>query len=233
MLASMKGIYLIGFLALIVLVFFLIWLKIRANKKNLLRYSEAQWERQNKNFTLPEDWDEGVGPVRVRIVEEIAIAPKPTCNQTAATPDTARNLWPAVLCVYITNKPGQFFYGYELVQTLLNHGMMHGHLEFFHCLKNDQTWFSLTALEPPGHFHLSDIGNFKTAGLCLFMQPQRFAEPIAVFEQMVEMATKLAEELGGTVEDNNHHLLTQERLNYWCSKLHPAYAALEQNQREE
>lgn len=220
MLASMKGLYLLGLVALIVFIFFLVWLKMRAKRKNLLRYTEAQWERQNKNFTLSdEDWDEGVGPVRVRIVEEIEIETPSSPNEAVPPPNISHNHWPSVLCVYITTKPGQFFYGYELIQTLLNHGMMHGHLEFFHFLKDDQTLFSLTALEPPGHFHLSDIGNLKTAGLCLFMQPQRFAKPIPIFEQMVAMAKKLAEELGGVVEDNNHHLLTQERLNYWCSKL--------------
>lgn len=218
MLASMNGIILFALLLIFLLVLIFVWFKARKKKQNQLRYARENWQRQNKDFTVSENWQDDIGPVRVRIIEKNEQA-TPQAEPETAPYTTQNSHWPNVLCLYITTKPDQFFYGYDLMQTLLNNNMMHGHLDFFHFSENDQTLFSIAAIEPPGHFTLSNIGNFKTRGLCLFLQPRRFADPEPVFEKMAEIGKKIAEELGGTLEDNNNHLLTPERFNYWCSTL--------------
>lgn len=221
MLASMNGIVLFALVLIVLLGVVFIWLKAHKKRQNQLRYTKEHWQRQNKDFTVSENWQDDLGPVRVRIIEKNEPVAAQTESETPDLNTTQNNHLPNVLCLYITTKPEQFFYGYDLMQTLLNHNMMHGHLDFFHFLQNDQTLFSIAAIEPPGHFILSNIGDFKTSGLCLFLQPKRFAEPELIFEQMVEIGKKIAEELGGTLEDNNNHLLTPERFNYWCSTLRP------------
>ena len=91
--------------------------------------------------------------------------------------------------------------------------------DFFHFITGHRTLFSLTSTEAPGNFNLNGMGGFKTSGLCLFLQPHRFQQPAIIFDKMVTVGQQIADDLGGVLEDEYHHLLTPERLNYWKAEL--------------
>lgn len=127
---------------------------------------------------------------------------------------------PRTLCFYVKAKIHEKFYGYDLLQAILNQGFVHGSRDFFHYVTpQGHTLISLANTQTPGTFDLDQMGGFTTTGLCLFIQPQRLAKPFTAFDMMVDKAYQLAEELGGVVEDEHHHLLTAERLNDWRSRL--------------
>ena len=192
--------------AAIIIILFL-WFKLRTNKKNNFRNAYQKRERDDKDFTLIEDFIDDVGPVRISTSNEKPPSHSENMNN--------KNNWPNVICLYIKAAPQQFFYGYDLMQSIANQGMIHGNLDFFHFSENQSTLFSLATIDPPGSFDLSKIGTLKTNGLCLFLQPNRFFQPLIHFDRMIETAKQMAEELEGSVEDEHHHLLTAERLNYW------------------
>lgn len=228
---SLNGLYLLIAAAVIVIIaLFISWLKSRAKKRAQLAYLNRQWERQNKDFTFSENLDDDVGPVRIRMLgdydtsifdgEEIDAIIEPVSLQPIAKmKPEAKKDWPNVICLYIKAKNHGFFYGYDLLQAILNHGLVHGSMQFFHYSDGQHTLFSLTSIKPPGGFNLDNMGAFKTSGLCLFLQPHRFSQPEKIFDLMVNTAQQISDDLGGTLEDEQHHLLTPERLNYWRSTL--------------
>jgi cell division protein ZipA len=195
------------FVVAAIIITLFIWLKLRTHKKNHYRDAYQTRARDDKEFTLIDDFIEDVGPVRISTSHE-----KPLSNSAATC---SNNTWPNVICLYIKAAPQQFFYGYDLMQSIANHGLTHGNLDFFHFSENQSTLFSLASIDPPGTFDLTKTGTLKISGLCLFLQPNRFKQPLIHFDKMVEIANQMAEELDGSVEDEDHHLLTEERLNYW------------------
>lgn len=217
---ALNGVWLvaaiIAIIAFITILFF--WLHHHSKKRRYLDYSNYQLEKQNKNFNFPDAWDDGVGTVRILPAEQdTSIFDEEEVFASDAS--TTTNAWPKVISIYVKSKPHENFYGYDLMQSILNQGLVHGTMNFFHYSAGRRTLFSLTSTEPPGSFDLNNMGAFKTSGLCLFLQPHRFQKPVEIFEKMVVMGQQIAEELGGVLEDEHHHILTPERLNYWKSEL--------------
>lgn len=220
---SLNGILLITLIALGIFVTLItIWFQGRRKKRRHFNHLSFQFEKQPKDFTASTHFDESIGPVRVRQDDpDQTTSTEETSEDSSLPPQSQNNTshWPTTLSLYIKAKPHEFFYGYGLMQAILNHGFVHGSMQFFHYGDTHKTLFSLTSLDPPGGFNLDKMGAFKTSGLCLFMQPQRLQQATLVLEQMVSLGQQIAEDLGGIIEDEHHHLLTPERLNYWRSTL--------------
>lgn len=181
--------------------------KLRLKRDRYATYGARY--RQDKEFSLTES---DTGETRIVNSQQsfnLAISPM------ALAPEL-----PRTLCFYVKAKIHEKFFGYDLLQAILNQGFVHGARDFFHYVTpQGHTLICLANARAPGTFDLDQMGGFTTTGLCLFIQPQRLAKPFAAFDMMVDKAYQLAEELGGVVEDEHHHLLTAERLNDWRSRL--------------
>ena len=198
----------------------------RQRKRRRLDYLSFQLDKQNKNFHLTDGWEDGVTQVRIRSTTEEkdtsllnAEAKEENEEVYSMNAPTVQASWPKVISLYIKAKPHENFYGYDLMQSILNQGLIHGAMDFFHFITGHRTLFSLTSTEAPGNFNLNGMGGFKTSGLCLFLQPHRFQQPAIIFDKMVTVGQQIADDLGGVLEDEYHHLLTPERLNYWKAEL--------------
>jgi cell division protein ZipA len=208
-------------LAIAILVIVFIVLKIfKASQRHKL---SLKIQRFDKDFMLSEAEDDIIGPARVINIEEaetsISEAEINLHAESTNAPSIKPKNWPNVMSLYIKAKAHEHFYGYDLLQAILNQGFIHGAKQFFHYSDGHRTLFSLASAEAPGTFDLEHMGGFKTTGICIFFQPPRFARPVVIFDQMVLIAQAITEELDGVLEDENHHLLTPERLNDWRSKL--------------
>ncbi len=196
----------------IIILFSLFHLLQKSKKQKQKKYVMKLARTNEKEFFETEEHvsDDGIlSPVR--------IIPTNASLYNASkevSPDTHAHL-PAVLSLYIKARTDHLFYGYELLQAILNQGFVHGAMNFFHYNNGQKTLFTLTSSEPPGSFDLDQMGNFNTSGLCIFMQPRRFANPSPIFDKMLAVAQHIAEDLDGVLEDEHHHLLTPQRTNYW------------------
>lgn len=190
-----------------------VYQRLRQRRERYATYGARY--RQDKEFALSEETETVVGHNATS--NHFAVhAPQPL----AAPEASGEHELPRTLCFYVKAKIHEKFFGYDLLQAILNQGFVHGARDFFHYTTvQGQTLISLANTQAPGCFDLDQMGNFTTTGLCLFIQPQRLAKPFAAFDLMVDKAYQLAEELGGVVEDEHHHLLTPERLNDWRSRL--------------
>ena len=208
-----NGIVLAAITAFVVIILLIVGILQNRKKRARRAFLAQQTNREQQKF--PED-DGIVSPVRIINLDNPAAPPEePEDYETAVS----AKAYPPVLSLFIHAKKDQFFYGYELLQSLLSHGFVHGAMNFFHYNNGHKTLFSIASIEAPGGFDLDQTGKFKTSGLCLFMQPQRFPNPAILFDQMVGFAEEISDDLGGTVEDEHHHLLTEQRLNHWRSLL--------------
>ena len=186
--------------------------RVRVQRERYATYGARY--RHDKEFLVAESQ---TGPTRIMTPSVSAV--QKTENAVEFTPEPLHEL-PKALSFYVKAKAHEKFFGYDLLQAILNQGFVHGDRDFFHHVGTQgHTLITLVNATPPGTFNLDQMGAFTTNGLCLFIQPQRLTKPFIAFDLMVEKAILLAEELGGVVEDEHHHLLTPERLNDWRSHL--------------
>jgi cell division protein ZipA len=187
----------------------------RYRRRHHYNHLSFQLEKQNKDFVFSDAIDDGI--IAVRVIPPVNNTEEESSEEIFTTASQAQNTWPKTISLFIKAKSHECFYGYDLMQVILNQGFVHGTMNFFHFINGSKTLFSLAPTE--GEFNLDKMGAFKTSGLCLFMQPQRFQQPVLIFDQMLDVAQHVAEELGGILEDEQHHLITSERLNYWRSTI--------------
>ena len=107
------------------------------------------------------------------------------------------------------------FAGQELLELLMDADMTFGEMSIFHRL-NDQGFseFSLTNAVEPGTFEIGTMGEMSTRGITLFMRVHELAEPLHVYDEMIAVAAKVAEELGGMVLDESRSVITAQTIEH-------------------
>lgn len=117
-----------------------------------------------------------------------------------------------VLYVSADSEP---FEGQALLESLIGLGMRFGEMDIFHYIGADGTSsFSLVNAVEPGTFDMAAMAGQHTPAVSLFMRAHELDEPLAVFDQMVEVAQALADELGGDVKDSSRSVLTPQTIEY-------------------
>lgn len=111
---------------------------------------------------------------------------------------------------------GQFFGGFKLLHTLNKQGFKFGEMNLFHFYDDPRTesykLFSLAAATESGQFDLTNMANFACKGLVLFMNTEEHDNPAGVFDDMVDQAEKLAEELSADLKIGTSQAWTDENL---------------------
>jgi len=74
--------------------------------------------------------------------------------------------------------------------------------------------FSLVNAVEPGTFELGSMDRLATPAVSLFMRAHELDDPVDVFDQMLEVAQGLADELGGEVKDDSHSVLTPQTIEH-------------------
>jgi FtsZ-interacting cell division protein ZipA len=155
----------------------------------------------------PAALDDGVvGPVRVVSAEEY----EPHAQETQAIEDAVSTAERAdiddseLLVMYVAaGEKGQFM-GYELMQSLMAQGLQAGPMDIVHRYDEEgRIIFSVASAAGAGTIDLTNMGDFITPGLCLFIYPKKAVRPRHAFNEMVDCAAQLADELDGQVLDQN------------------------------
>ena len=109
----------------------------------------------------------------------------------------------------------EFFNGQQLLETLVNLDMSFGDMNVFHRLNEDGfSEFSLANAVEPGTFDLADMDSMQTPGITMFMRVHELADPEHVFEELINVATVLSEELGGTIKDQTRSVMTMQTIEH-------------------
>ncbi|MFT7684801.1 MAG: cell division protein ZipA [Candidatus Azotimanducaceae bacterium] len=107
------------------------------------------------------------------------------------------------------------FQGQSLLENFVELNLTFGEMDIFHRLDvhNFSTFSVVNAVEP-GTFSINSMAEMSTPGISLFMRVHELVDPVAVFNEMVDVAHSLAEELGGEVRDESRSAMTHQTVEH-------------------
>ncbi|MCK4609107.1 MAG: cell division protein ZipA C-terminal FtsZ-binding domain-containing protein, partial [Gammaproteobacteria bacterium] len=111
--------------------------------------------------------------------------------------------------------------GYELLQTLLAHDFRFGEMDIFHRYDKESgtVLFSLASATLPGTFDINNMGTCNCHGLTLFMRLADHEEPMQIFDSLLDTAKVLADDLGGTIWNEDRRMLDQVVVDAWLTRV--------------
>ncbi|NKN33671.1 cell division protein ZipA C-terminal FtsZ-binding domain-containing protein [Marichromatium bheemlicum] len=112
----------------------------------------------------------------------------------------------------VTADKQRWFSGEVLMDVAETCGLHPGEMEIFHYTDTlagePREAFSMANMITPGTFPFDEMASFATPGLLLFTQLEGEPEDMAVFDEMIATARKLATMLDGEVHDDQRQPLT-------------------------
>jgi cell division protein ZipA len=121
---------------------------------------------------------------------------------------------PAVVPIYLIARDPQGFAGATLIDVFTRHGFEFGEMDVYHHADaHGHILFSLMNGVAPGTFDPATLPEQHTPALALFLRLPIPTQPGLVFEQFLDIAHRLAEELDATLLDERREVLCTESID--------------------
>ena len=105
----------------------------------------------------------------------------------------------------------ELFEGPALLRAFENTHLQYCDLQIYQRLTdNGEAVFGVASAVKPGVFVPEQMDSFTTPGLTLFLQLPGPADGVAAFDDMLTTAERLAVELAGELQDQNHSVLSRQ-----------------------
>ncbi|HFD79289.1 MAG TPA: cell division protein ZipA [Gammaproteobacteria bacterium] len=147
------------------------------------------------------------------VEEELARMEQLVAEEDDQVPDTDRE---RLLVVSVVAPEGQHFGGEALLTAFHNNRLEYGEHDIFHRMSvqggRQRSVYGVANLVKPGTFPQTDMAFFSTPGVTLFLQLPGPIDGLEAFDDFVTTAERLAVELGGTLKDERHCVVTHQRL---------------------
>lgn len=127
---------------------------------------------------------------------------------------------PMIIQINLVAQPGRAFSGRDILEAAAEAGLEPGDMSIFHRpgeargKRKAAPLYSMASMVEPGAFPLDDMDGFSTPGLVLFLQLPGPKDGLALFNDMLAAAEKLAGRLGGELQDATHSTLTRQALEH-------------------
>jgi cell division protein ZipA len=146
--------------------------------------------------------------VRAKRAERAPAAASPTAPKPAVPEE--------VIVINVLARHGARFHGSALMEAFMRNALKFGDMNIFHRMdpSTRTPQFSLASAVEPGTFDLSAMDDFETLGVCLFMPLPGPADPLPVFEDMLNVARDIAGALGGDLKDEGHSVMTAQNIQH-------------------
>lgn len=103
------------------------------------------------------------------------------------------------------------FRGPALIKAFDNTALQHSELKIYQRVNEKaEPVYGVASAVKPGIFDLNNIDHFTTPGLSLFLQLPGPVDGVTAFDDMLTTAERLAVELGGEIQDQNHSVLSRQ-----------------------
>lgn len=116
---------------------------------------------------------------------------------------------------------GDPFTGAGLVESLRARGLRYGDMNIFH--RQDPvsrtSWYSVANVVEPGTFDMTDLDNFRSPGVCFFLQLPGPENPLEVFEDMLKVARDVAVRVGGELKDEQRSVMTGQTVEHYRQRI--------------
>jgi cell division protein ZipA len=104
------------------------------------------------------------------------------------------------------------FDGGQLKDAFETAKLHHGKYDIYHrCDEQEVTMFSVASMVEPGTFDPSAMHNQQFQGVMVFAQLPGPMDGVLMFEQMLEFAERISNNLGGAIQDERGAVLTPQR----------------------
>lgn len=123
-----------------------------------------------------------------------------------------------LIVLHVTAGKGYVFTGPPLIDALERVGLEHGMHAIYHRMVDAQSgptpMFSVANMVEPGTFRPEEADQLETPGVALFLQLPGPFDGLTAFEQMLEAARRLADQLGGQLLDRQRCDLTTQAIEH-------------------
>ena len=116
---------------------------------------------------------------------------------------------------------GERFEGPALVEALRARGLRYGEMNIFHRVEplTRAIRYSVASVLEPGTFDMAEIEDFRSPGVCFFMQLPGPEEPLETLEDMLAAARDLALQLGGELKDEQRSVMTGQTVEHYRQRV--------------
>ncbi|MFP5357689.1 MAG: cell division protein ZipA C-terminal FtsZ-binding domain-containing protein [Gammaproteobacteria bacterium] len=130
--------------------------------------------------------------------------PAPAAKPTAAAPPVppAQSRLPVeerVFALLIAEREGAAILGPRIHEALAEAGLVYGARHIYHRMAQGSSQYSVAGIIKPGELKPEDAGQFSSPGLTIFMMLPGPKQPLAVFDDMLATARRLATRLNAEV----------------------------------
>jgi cell division protein ZipA len=150
-------------------------------------------------------------------------ADRPAAKKRQSGPEP-RKAEPAVeelIMISVLAHKGAPFVGPGLVEALRSRGLRYGDMNIFHRVDpmTRATLYSVANVVEPGTFDMADLDNFRSPGVCFFLQLPGPENPMEVFEDMVRVAREVAARAGGELKDEQRSVMTGQTVEHYRQRI--------------
>lgn len=108
------------------------------------------------------------------------------------------------------------FGGEHLAEAFRACDLTFGDMQIYHRrAKSGTPMFSVVNMVNPGTFDPKNFSRLETPGVSLFLQLPGPEQPMVAFRNMSDCARRLAEQLGGRLQDETHSTMTMQTLSHY------------------
>lgn len=135
----------------------------------------------------------------------------------------ANDLPEEVLSVNVIAKRGQEISGQDLLVAVQSFGLRFGDMNIFHRHEHSTgqgpVIFSMANAINPGTFDIEKLPEMHVKGVTFFMRLSEVNKRIFVLELMVDIAKRLANQLGAELKDDTHSVLSSQTVTHYKSRI--------------
>jgi len=120
-----------------------------------------------------------------------------------------------IIALHVMSQEGERFNGFDLLQAFTNTGLQYGEMDIFHRMQegSDVPVFSLANAVEPGTFDPEAMEETNTPALLIIMTLPHRMDALEVFDDMLDTARKISEELNGRLCDDHRSVLTRQAID--------------------
>ncbi|MGL5291693.1 MAG: cell division protein ZipA [Vibrionaceae bacterium] len=181
-----------------------------------------------KDFYQLDEIDEEKFALEEELLQKEQISPidahtEPSASAASEKP-APKAIDPMILMLNVqTIQPNNEFNGEDIVGCLEKFGLLFGEMDIFHrhmdLSGTGKVLFSAANMFNPGSFPVSNLHQFSTPGITFFMMLPCSGEAEQNFNLMLQTAQQVANQLGGSVTDQEHSMLTPQRIEGYREKI--------------